>query len=146
MPRQFFIAPLLCAVDPSGLTTCAPKVNPQQVNYVAACQESTAPTPQCLVLASGDTSAAEGDSALVSLVADNFDTTIASLSNNVKNRISNGLSSKGVVLTETVYNPPFEPTTRTLTLNDFVTVRDFLQKLGEFFDPNFVLESFWVSN
>src|SRR6187431_1596669 len=122
MPRQFFIAPLVCTQTDMG-TECAPKVNPQQVNFTAACQPHTAPNPQCLVLATGDTTSASNDNNLVSLVAENFDTPIASLPTSVRNRINNGLSAKGIPV-------------RT---GDYTIVRDFLTALGLFFDQNFSL-------
>jgi len=81
-----------------------------------------------MVLITGDTTGADGDNTLVSLVADNMDTTISSLSNAVRNRIQNGLSSKNIPL----------------TLTDYATVRDFLNALGKWFDPNFTIENFWV--
>ena len=132
MPREFFIAPLVCVPVTGGTTEveCAPKVNPQQLNYVAACQEHTTPYAQCLVLAAGDTTAANSDSDLVSVVAENFDTPIASLPTNVRNRIQAGLTSKGIPL----------------DVNDYTLVRDFIQSLGEYFDPNFDVDEFWVSS
>lgn len=138
MPRQFFIAPLLCS-EIDGYTQCAPKVNPQQVNYVAACQSHTVPNAQCMVLAAGDTTSAEGDSQLVSLIAENFDTPTASVPTNIRNRINSGLTSKGIQLT--IGDPPVPA-----TFTSFPLVRDFLTALGRWFDPNFVLENFWVSD
>lgn len=127
MARQFYITPLICAQEALG-TVCRPKVGPTAVNYVAACQSHTVPNAQCMVLITGDTTGADGDNTLVSLVADNMDTTISSLSNAVRNRIQNGLSSKNIPL----------------TLTDYATVRDFLNALGKWFDPNFTIENFWV--
>lgn len=128
MPRQFFIAPLVCVSDGFGGQECAAKINAQQANYEAACQDASVPNAQCLVLVAGDTSGATADNQLVSLVGENFETTIASLPNNTKNRIQNGLSSKNIPL----------------TLTNYVLVRDFLTALGRWFDPNFSLERFWV--
>jgi len=127
MPRQFYITPLVCAQEAMG-TVCRPRVGPNVVNYVAACQSPTVPNPMCMVLVAGDTSGAEGDNSLVSLVADNMGTTISSLPTATRNRIQNGLTSKGIPL----------------TLSNYATVRDFLQALGKWFDPNFTVENFWV--
>jgi hypothetical protein len=81
-----------------------------------------------MVLVAGDTTGAEGDNQLVSLVADNMDTTVASIPNSVRNRIQNGITSKGIPL----------------TLTNYATVRQFLQALGQWFDPNFKVENFWI--
>lgn len=129
MPREFFVAPLICTTDQLG-THCAPKVDKTVANFVSACQDSTVPNAQCLVLLAGDTTSAKNDTSLVTLVADNFDTPIASLPTNVRNRINNGLTSKSIAL----------------NINDYVLVRDFLTALGLLFDPNFVLENFWISS
>ncbi len=122
MARQFFIAPLIgtgTAEDPFR-----PKVSGAIKGYVSACN-----TTQCLVLVTGDTSANEADSQLVTLIADNLTTAPSSLPGNVRNRVQNGLNSKGIPLTFTSY----------------ATLRDFLDALGKYFDPNFVFENFWVS-
>lgn len=128
MARQFFITPLICTTDAMG-TVCRPRVGPNAVNYAAACQDHTVPSAQCLVLLAGDTTGAEADTSLVSLVADSMDTPVSSLTNATRNRIQNGLTSKGIPL----------------TLGNYATVRDFLQALGAWFDPNFRVENFWVA-
>lgn len=127
MARQFFITPLICA-DDGGLRHCTPDMPKDGVGYVATCQDPDVPNPLCMVLVTGDTTAANNDSKLVSLVTDNFDTPIASLSNAIRNRINNGLTSKTIPL----------------DVNDYTLVRDFLNELGKWFDPNFALENFWV--
>jgi hypothetical protein len=80
-------------------------------------------------LVTGDTSATEADSSVVTLISENLDVAPSSLPNNIKNRVQNGLNNKSIPLTFTSY----------------ATLKDFLQALGEFFDPNFVFENFWVS-
>jgi hypothetical protein len=133
MPKQFYIAPLVCTTQETGLTpstTCAPKVNPRDVNFTAVCQSHTEPDPQCLVLAAGNTTGADNDRDLVALVADNMDTRIDSLTNAIRNRVNSGLIAKNIPM----------------QITDYTTVRDFLTALGQFFDPNFDLTHFFVSD
>jgi hypothetical protein len=131
MPRQFFITDLVCTVDPGGSRMCRPDVGDIRVNYTAACQDWDAvANPQCMVLLAGDTTSANSKGNIVALVAENFDTPIASLPANVRNRINNGMTNKTIPL----------------NVNDFTLVRDFLTALGTWFDPNFTLENFWVSD
>ena len=122
MAKQFFIAPRIgggTEADPFR-----PKVPGSVTGWVGACNDT-----QCLVLVTGNTSAAESDSQLTTLIADNLDTPTANVPSNVRNRIQNGLSSKGIPLTFTSY----------------ATVRDFLDALGRYFDENFQLVNFFVS-
>jgi len=128
--RQFFITDLVCTVDPGGTRNCKPDVGTIPVNYTAVCQDWQVPNPQCMVLLAGDTSNAGSKNNVVALVTENFDTTIASLSQNVRNRINNGMTSKAIPL----------------DVNNYTLVRDFLTALGLWFDPNFTIENFWVSN
>jgi hypothetical protein len=148
MAQQLFIAPLVC-VTTNGMTECAPKLNPQQVNYTAVCQDATIAGAQCLVLAVGDLSGANADSSVVALIESNFDTATSAVPTNVRNRINNGLSSKNITLTRSILDPN-DPTGMTtmrvpVTFADFATVRDFLTALGIWFSPTFTLENFWVS-
>jgi hypothetical protein len=122
MAKQFFIAPRIGSgtdADPFR-----PKVPGSVTGWVGACDDT-----QCLIFVTGDTSSAEGDSQLVTLIADNLDVNPSTLPANVRNRIQNGLNSKGIPLTFTSY----------------ATVRDFLNALGRFFDPNFDLVNFFVA-
>ena len=130
MPRQFFITDLVCTIDPGGTRNCKPDVGTIRVNYTAVCQDWQVANPQCMVLVAGDTSNINGKNNVVSLVADNMDTTIASLSNAVRNRVNNGLTSKSIPL----------------NVSNYTLVRDFLTALGQWFDPNYTNEAFWVSD
>lgn len=147
MAQQIYIAPLVCVTDGGGMTTCAPKVDSTVVNYSAACQKPTDPTPKCLVLAVGDLTSANNDNSLVALIGDNFDTPTSSVSNAVRNRINNGLTNQGVTLTRVVYTNPNDPATGVVTpatFTDYPTVREFITAVGKWFDPNFDLSTFWV--
>lgn len=124
MAREFYIAPRVgtgTMEDPYR-----PKVSPRASGsgWAGVCNDT-----QCLVLVTGDTTAEKADGQLVTLVADNLDVTVASLPNNVRNRIQNGLTNKGIPL----------------TLTDYTLVRDFLTALGEYFSPGFNLANFFVS-
>jgi hypothetical protein len=120
MAKDFFIAPIIgtgTRDDP-----LRPKVPGNIVSFNSTCNAT-----HCLVLVTGDTSAAQGDNSIVTLVANNLDTAPSALSSQVRNRIQNGLDAVSIPL----------------TLTSFATVRNFLQALGEWFEgPTFNLEIF----
>jgi hypothetical protein len=122
MARDFFITDLIGTG--TRLDPFRPKVTGSITGYMSACNQT-----QCLVLVTGDTSAAQSDASMLSLVSDNVDSTVASLSNATRNRIQSGMNSRNIPL----------------TLTDYATVRDFLNALGRYFDPNFDLVNFFVA-
>jgi hypothetical protein len=120
MARDFFIAPRI------GIGTkddpFRPKVPGTITSFNTACGAT-----HCLVLVTGDTSAAQGDASLTTLVTNNLDQPPSSLPVATRNRIQNGLTNASIPL----------------TLMSFETVKAFLQALGEWFEgPTFNLDVF----
>ena len=121
MARDFFIAPRIGSGtrgDPYRA-----KVPGNITGHVSTCNAT-----QCLVLVTGDVSGAHGDPELTSLFGDDLSVSPMSLPPGDRARIQATLVSAGIPL----------------TLTDYATLHDFLQDLGEVFDPNFRVENFWV--
>jgi hypothetical protein len=121
MARDFFITDVEFRQTPRP--GYYPVVPGNITGFNSACN-----TERCLVLVTGDTSGAKADSRLVTLVADNLDTPVSSLSNTIRNRINSAMNTRNI----------------SVNINDHTMVRDFIDAVGRQFDPDFDSRTFFV--